>query len=473
MSLETALNTAKSSLSATQKRIAVSARNVAGADDPYYSRKLANTVSGNNAVYVVGPTRAGDTRLYERYLDAVSRSAREQELLAGLTRFAQTVGDTQAGTSLVGRLGSLTDKLTEYLNAPNDDNLARAAVVSAKDMARSLNDAAAVVNGVREVARQDVAVSVDRINTLLKDLEVLNTAILRGTGTGADVTDQLDQRDLLIGNLSEEIGITVVRRANDDVVLYTDGGVTLFETTARDVRHGMTGGEVHVYVDNVEVLGSAPQMQSKSGRLAGLVELHNDVVADYAHQLDTLAYGLIQAFREVDPADPPVGADVPGLFVDTEDAANLPAGIAGLASTIAVNPAVDPAANPPGTPSSLRDGISGVYDYNTEGAPAFAGQLSRLLDQLGAKDVALGGKNPLDYAAQTVSWVEGSRQSSKAAAGANDAVLQLTATALSNTSGVDLNDELAQQLELERLYAASAKLISVVNSLFKTLLDAV
>ena len=46
-------------------------------------------------------------------------------------------------------------------------------------------------------------------------------------------------------------------------------------------------------------------------------------------------------------------------------------------------------------------------------------------------------------------------------------------TALSNAVGVNLDDEYAQQLQLEQSYQASSKLITVVNSMFQTLLDAV
>ncbi|MGV6872331.1 flagellar hook-associated protein FlgK [Pseudochelatococcus sp. B33] len=482
MSLNAALNSAQLSLQASQKRIAVSARNVAGANDPNYSRKLSPLVMLNGGVYVAGPVRAGDARLYERYLESTSVSAREQALLAGLTRFSETVGDTRAGTSLVGRLGALTDKLTEYVNAPADDNLARAAVTSAKDLARALNAAAAVVDEVRSGAVADVKMSVDRINTLLKDFERANTAIVQGSVTDADITDELDRRDAIVAQLSEDLGISVVMRANNDMVLYTDSGVTLFETSAREVRADTPAGQpVRVFIDGVQVAGlksDVPQMPLRNGKLAGLVELHNDVAAAYANQLDTLAFGLIQAFREVDPADPPVEDPLPGLFINGDDAADLPvdppADITGLARAIAVNPRVDPAADPAGRPSLLRDGINGAYDYNTEGAPAFAGQLSRLLGQLDAKDTArLDGKSALDYAAMTVSWVESSRQASDSAARANDAVLQLVTTSLSNARGVNFDDETALQLQLEQQYVASARLIAVVDTLFKTLLDAV
>lgn len=471
MSLNAALNSAQLSLTASQKRISISARNVAGAGDTDYSRKLTPLVTRDSGVFASGPIRSSDTRLYERYLESTSVAARENVRLTGLTRLSETVGDTADETSLVGRLGDLTNKLTEYLNAPADDNLARAAVVAAGDMARALNDAAAVVDEVRAGSVADVKTSVDRINTLLQNFESANTLIVQGTVLGADITDDLDRRDAIVAQLSEEIGISVATRENNDMVLFTDGGVTLFETSARKVSATTDAGQpVRVFIDGVQVAGDAPQMESKNGALVGAVTLHNDIAAEYGSQLDTMAFGLIQAFREIDPVT--AANTAPGLFVDKTNTAALPATATGLATTIGVNTAVDPAANPAGTPSKLRDGIA--YDYNTpENAPSYSGQLSRLLDQVGETNAALGNKTPLDYASSTVSWVESSRQSSDAAVKVNDAVLTLVTTSLSNARGVDLNEETALQLEIERLFTASAQLISVVDNLFKTLFDAV
>ncbi|MGI6246112.1 MAG: flagellar hook-associated protein FlgK [Pseudochelatococcus sp.] len=469
MSLNAALNAAQLSLSANSKRISVSARNVAGAGDLNYSRKLAPLITYDGGVYAAGPTRAADMRLYERYIEAMSASTREQALLSGLTRLSDTVGDTGAGTSLVARLGALNDALTEYANAPGDANLARAAINGAKDLASSLNEAAKVVDEVRSGAEQDIGNSVSRINELLKEFGEVNSRVVRGSATGADITDDLDRRDMLVAQLSEEVGITVLTRANNDVALYTDGGVTLFETNARTVI--LDPATKQVFIDGVQVTGSGAPMPSKSGRLVGLVGLRDTVAKEYGEQLDNLALGLITAFREIDPAatDP----DRMGLFsYDGAASVDLPiaAGdLAGLARTIVVNAAVDPAAG--GDPNSLRDGIN--YAYNTESAPAFSDRLFTLLNQFDAPDTALGDKNLLDYAAFTVSSVEAQRKSADAAGKSSEAVLQLVTTSLSNARGVDVNEETALQLELERLFSASAQLISVVDNLFKTLLSIV
>ena len=54
-----------------------------------------------------------------------------------------------------------------------------------------------------------MAISVAKINSLLKQFDTLNTAIVRGTVGGADITDYLDQRDNVLSQLSQEVGITV------------------------------------------------------------------------------------------------------------------------------------------------------------------------------------------------------------------------------------------------------------------------
>lgn len=475
MSLNTAVNTAQMSLAANAKQISVSARNVAGADDPNYSRKIAQLVTINGTVRAAGPVRASDPMLYERFLSSTALSARTEALRNGYMRLAMTVGDTAAGTSLVARNGKMIDALREYANAPNDDNLAREAITQAKELTRSLNDAVRTIEDLRIETETNIYGSVSDLNKLLADFEKLNTRIVDGTSTGRDVTDFLDQRDRVLAEISSQIGVSTVSRANNDMVIYTDGGVTLFERTARAVEVvSPAPGSLYVTVDNVRVTGHGAPMPSKSGQLVGLMELHNEVLPEYARQLDEIAFGLINAFQEADPDG--MASNLAGLFTNrgsaTLPASALPA--AGdrpgwLAAVISVNPAVDPSIG--GDVQKLRNGIN--YTYNTENAPSFGTHLFSLLASAEGKQASLGNKTLLEYSASSVSWVEGGRQRADNDNGAATAVLQLITISLSNARGVDINDEAATQLQLERSFSASAQLISIVNSMFKTLLDMV
>ncbi|MCE3543813.1 hypothetical protein LXJ56_26915, partial [Escherichia coli] len=55
------------------------------------------------------------------------------------------------------------------------------------------------------------------------------------TRSGADVSDFLDQRDGLLKQISGEIGITTMVRGDNDVVIFAESGVTLFEGSPRKV----------------------------------------------------------------------------------------------------------------------------------------------------------------------------------------------------------------------------------------------
>jgi flagellar hook-associated protein 1 FlgK len=229
MTLAAAFDSARSSLLASGIQSSVISRNIGGASQAGYSRKTAELATfPNNGVYVAGIQRAASAGLFANVLVASSGSARGNALYDGLQKIAQaTVDDPELGQSPAAQLNALKQALHQYAGAPDNTTLAQAAVTSAKDMAFALNQATRTVQSTREQADADMATSVGNINKLLSQFDTVNTAVVKGTIAGDDVTDYLDQRDSIISSLSQEIGVTVSVRANGDAALYTDSGVTL------------------------------------------------------------------------------------------------------------------------------------------------------------------------------------------------------------------------------------------------------
>ncbi len=488
MGLSLALNTARASLAASSNQIAVSARNVAGASDPGYSRKIAALVATGSGGAVVNITRATDAALYARTLSASSSAGYGDALLNGLTTLSRTVGDTEDATSPAARFAGFEAALQAAANQPDSTDLARAAVEAAKALAGSLNDASNAVHAARAEADAGMAASVARINDLLGQFDRANAAVTRGLATGADATDALDDRDRVLTALSAEIGVTAVAREGGDVALYTDSGVPLFDRGARSVRFtpttsfaaGTVGGVV--VIDNVQVTGPNSPMPLASGRLAGLAAFRDTVAPAYEAQLDTMAGGLIDAFAETDAIGFDSGPRA-GLFTAGGSAA-LPDGTAagrlGLAARIRVNAAVDPSQG--GQLPLLRTGGMNGTDYRDLAAgtdAAYAGRLRTLVSNLTATrsfDPGLGLGTALslaDFAANAAGWIEGQRKDASEAASYQKTLLSRANEALSNVAGVNGDDETALTLQLERSYTASAKVISVINDLLKTLLDVV
>jgi flagellar hook-associated protein 1 FlgK len=488
MTLSIGLNAALSGLSATADQTAVVSRNVARAGDPHASRKTANLITlPGGGVKIASITRTSDAALFNKMLSATSDAGTQQAILDALNQLDQTVNDPELDSSPAALVSKLTEALQNYATSPQDSVTARTAVAAAGDLVQGLHDATNTVQQMRASADADMASSVDRINTLLSQFETVNREIVGGTRRGDDVTDQLDQRDQILASLSEEIGIRTVRRTDDDMAVYTDSGLTLFDGTARSVTFDRTlnyapatAGNA-VYVDGVPVTGSQGPMVTKTGRLAGLAAVRDNVAVTYQSQLDEVARGLIGTFAESDQSATPTLADVPGLFT-YPGAPAMPASgaiLTGLAGSIIVNPNADPTQG--GDPSLLRDGgMSGnpAYIYNTGGGAAFSDRLQQLLDGLntqqpfdpaaqGAPSATLAG-----FASSSAAWLQEMRKNTTADADYKNALLQRSSEALSNATGVNLDEEMTLLLELERSYQASTRLITTIDNMLGSLLQA-
>ena len=235
-------------------------------------------------------------------------------------------------------------------------------------------------------------------------------------------------------------------------------------------------------VDGVPITGSEFADADPVGRAGGLRRLRDTLAPQYQAQLDQIAGGLINAFAESDQSTPPTLPSLPGLFT-TPGATSLPSTSAatGLAAAIEVNPNVDPSQG--GDATLLRDGgISDpgnpAYTYNSTGAASYTGRLQQLVSAIGATQsfdpsAGLGASASLtEYANASVSWLQGENSQASTASSYQSALATQATSALSNATGVNLDAEMTNMLNLENSYASSAKLLTTVNSMFSALLDA-
>ncbi len=223
-------------------------------------------------------------------------------------------------------------------------------------------------------------------------------------------------------------------------------------------------------------------MPIRSGALAGYAALRDTIAPEYQAQLDQIAGGLINAFAESDQSATPTLPSLPGLFT-TPGATSLPSMTAttGLAATIEVNPNADPSRG--GDPTLIRDGGisdpgSPAYTYNTTGAASYTGRIQGLIGQIEATqsfDPSAGlesSSSLAGYANASVSWLQAENQQASDASSYQNALVTQATAALSNATGVNLDAEMTNMLNLENSYASTAKLLTTVNGMFSSLLQA-
>ena len=495
MNLSGALNVAQSALANSAAQSALLSKNIANVSNTDYSRESAPSISQFGGVSTGQTQRTTAAALLASMLSAQSTATGQQALSDGLTQIAATLGlDTSSSASAnndatdnspATAIGAFSTALQQYASSPDDSALASAAVNSAKTLAANLNAASAGVQAVRAQADSDIAGSVKTINSLLAQFQTVNTAIVSGLGSGQDVSDAEDTRDGILKQLSNEIGISTVQASNGSTAIYTDSGATLFQTTARAVAFTPTNtytattvGQA-VTVDGVPVTGASATMPISSGRLAGLTTLRDTTATAYQNQLDQVASGLVSAFGET--ATDGTSPTQLGLFTAKSLSAMPTASTTpGLAATIAVNSSYDPTQG--GTATRLRDGdqssVTSPYNYNTTGAAGDSSHLQTLstaLNQSRSFDVSSGGSGSgtlATFAASSVSWLEAQRQGASDNSTYSSSVASTATTALSNATGVNLDDQMTQMLELEHAYQASAQLMNTVNTMYASLIQA-
>jgi flagellar hook-associated protein 1 len=284
MGLSNAWDVASSSLATNAGLTSIVSRNISNAQNAggYVSTKVANLVTGSNGAATIASIRdLTNTALFNAMLSSASANAAAQALSDGVTQLQQTVGDatatggsTAAAQSPSTLLQNLNSALQTYSSSPGASAAANAVLTAAQNLSNGLNAASATVQNVRETADQDMVNSVATINSLLTQFQTVNMAIVKGTATGADISDLLDQRNTILQNLSQQIGVTTTTGANGSMSIYADSGATLFDVTPRSVTMAPTATfsasttGAAVAVDGAPVTGPNAVMPIQSGALA-------------------------------------------------------------------------------------------------------------------------------------------------------------------------------------------------------------
>ena len=125
--------------------------------------------------------------------------------------------------------------------------------------------------------------------SLLSQFQDANKAVISGNPFGhATSSDALDQRDALLKKIADYVPVSTFTRGDNDMVITTKDGTTLFETIPRSVSFtpsaGYTAGTPGntIYIDNVPVSAGTGGNTSADGKLAGLITLARRRRRDHA-----------------------------------------------------------------------------------------------------------------------------------------------------------------------------------------------
>lgn len=477
MSLSAALGIAQNSLLNTQRQTGVLARNVANVHNPDYARRTAVLSSLAPGARVIEIARATDMALFKQNLAAISGYEAQRTVVSGLDWLAVSVNGVDNVSSPATLIGKLQEAVQLYASNPTNRTVGESAVEAARDVLRTLNDGTRAIQTFRSDMDRQIATGVGQLNELLAEFKIENDNIINGRVDGQAPLDAYDRRDAILKKIAEFVPISTITRTNNDMMIVTADGTTLFETVPRHVAFtpvpfysAATSGN-GIFVDGIPLASPAGANTSAEGTLAAMMQMRDDFAVGAQTYLDEIARGLVSAFAETQPNPLLPAQTAPGLFT-WPGAPAMPADgvlIAGLAEMVTLNPQIDPRQG--GDPQLLRDGAT--FDANPDDNASFTALLNGFAAALDKPIdfVNSGNTSLMQYSASAINWMEHARSTASGAAEIKGAMVFRTTEALSNATAVNMDEEIALMLELEHSYAASAKMLQMIDELLRTLLN--
>ena len=482
MTISTAITAAQSGLTAASRGASVVSENIANAQTEGYgvrSLSLSSVITaGGQGVRVTGVSRDVDpVILGERR--AADAAAGEAETRAGyLARLEAMIGPPGESGSLSGCVAAFEAGLVAALARPDSQTRLQDVLTDATALATKLNDLSEGMQGMRREADATIATEIERLNRALASIHDLNGDIRTAVSRGENALGLIDRQQALIDSVAELLPIREQRNAAGMVSLSTLDGLSLLD--GRPAQFGFTptpaitplmslaDGDLSGLTVNGRAIATNGSYASISGgTLAALFAMRDEIAVTAQARLDGLALDLAARFD--DPGlDPTLGGADPGLF--TDDGVQASAGFElGLAGRLRINQAVDPGQG--GALWRLRDGLGAT----SEGSPGDTALLQGFLESLQADRATSSAafsatqRSLAELAAETLSLSSFDRQTAEGAAVEADARLMFLKDA-ELSRGVDTDRQLQQLMQIERAYAANARVLSVVDEMLDRLM---
>jgi len=352
-------NSALSSLNAQQAQLAITSNNIANVNTPGYSRRILNLETRSsggiasrlnlgNGVQISGVQRMADRFLQHITQKSVADKAAattEHEFVGRMESLFNLTGvGATVGSSLTNFFGSLNDLSAN----PSSIELRSNVMERARDLVQSINTTYNNLASLQSEADHRLTVEIQTVNALTNQIANLNSLITTREAGGSVAADERDQRDQLLEQLSEKIGVQIDERSNGAVDITLPNGFALvtgsnsrqIETTQTpsymaNVPPALGGGALHHVVfdygteNDTAHINLTQMLANGGGVIGGLLRVRgvpgdNDTSAfdapgyliESASKIEAISRNLLSVFNETyrgpDPGNGEPSGDLDG-----------------------------------------------------------------------------------------------------------------------------------------------------------------
>ncbi|MGB6451262.1 MAG: flagellar hook-associated protein FlgK [Steroidobacteraceae bacterium] len=229
------LSTSVSGLIAFQQALDVTSNNVANAATPGYDLETANFAEAPGQASSIGYVGNGVdvssvTRAYSALLAAqVNTSQASYASFNTLGTQAAQIDNmlSDSSTGLTATLQSFVNSLQTLSNSPATTASGQAVLSQAQALVQQLQNYDSQLSQVGSQLESQISTNVNEINTLAGQIASLNGEIADQSGSGQTPNQLMDQRDQLVSQLSQYVGVSTVAQGNGETNVYIGSGQAL------------------------------------------------------------------------------------------------------------------------------------------------------------------------------------------------------------------------------------------------------
>lgn len=300
-----------SGLNVAQLNLNTTSHNISNANTPGYSRQLVSQLANDPEFSGVGffgnGVQVGNvTRRYNEFLDTQVRNSQNrfsefQAYGAQISQINNLLADPEVGLSPV--LNQFFATVQDVAANPTSIPARQAMLSTAESVSARIRAMDGRVQEVREGTEAEIAQSVERINSIGRDLAELNQRIALAQASGSQgyqANDLQDQRNELLLELNTLISARGVIERDGQMSVFIGSGQVLVQGTSTIQLKTVTNdpndpSRQTVVVDNPG--GSdivLPERLLRGGTLGGLLSFRGEVLDQTQNQLDLIARNLIE-----------------------------------------------------------------------------------------------------------------------------------------------------------------------------------
>lgn len=318
--------TGLSGLNAAQAALVTTGHNTANVNTPGYSRQSAQVTSSAGVFspgvgyFGSGATVTGVTRSYDQYLNSQLNQA--QSLNQSLTTYYTQISQidnllANQTTGLAPQMQALFTSVQAVANTPADPSARQQLLSSGQAMANQFRSMDQYLTGLNASVNDQISGSVDQINSYADQIAMLNkqVAMLSNAAGGQAPNDLLDQRDQLVNQLGQLVGVKLVVQDGGQYNVFIGNGQTLVlgdkATRLTAVSSSADPSQIAVAVRNAA--GMDVQVRDSvlsGGMLGGLLQFRNETLANSQNSLGRIAIAMADNFN----AQQNLGMDLNGVL---------------------------------------------------------------------------------------------------------------------------------------------------------------